>query len=51
MNIRVVMALNMYDELTAEGAEVDYAYLGQLLGMPVVPTRRLGASGVNGGAG
>ncbi len=47
MNIRVVMALNMYDELTAEGAEVDYAYLGQLLGMPVVPTTASRGIGVN----
>lgn len=32
MNVRVVMALNMYDELTGEGAQLDYGYLGQLLG-------------------
>lgn len=38
MNIRVVMALNMYDELTGEGAQLDYGYLGQLLGIPIVPT-------------
>lgn len=38
MNIRVVMALNMYDELTAEGAKLDYPYLGHLLGIPIVPT-------------
>ena len=38
MNIRVVMALNMYDELTDEGAQLDYGYLGQLLGIPIVPT-------------
>lgn len=38
MNIRVVMALNMFDELSREGAVLDYAYLGQLLGIPVVPT-------------
>jgi len=38
MNIRVVMALNMYDELTNEGARLDYQYLGHLLGIPVVPT-------------
>lgn len=38
MNIRVVMALNMYDELTREGAKLDYTYLGQLLGIPIVPT-------------
>lgn len=38
MNIRVVMALNMYDELTREGATLDFNYLGHLLGIPVVPT-------------
>ncbi|MDE5611038.1 MAG: 50S ribosome-binding GTPase, partial [Odoribacter sp.] len=38
MNIRVVMALNMFDELTATGAKLDYRYLGQLLGIPVIPT-------------
>lgn len=38
MDYRVVMALNMYDELEASGASLQYAYLGRLLGMPVVPT-------------
>ncbi|WP_251623880.1 ferrous iron transport protein B [Odoribacter lunatus] len=38
MNIRVVMALNMFDELEKEGARLDYDYLGQLLGFPIVPT-------------
>lgn len=38
MNIRVVMALNMYDELIDEGAHLDYSYLGHLLGIPIVPT-------------
>lgn len=38
MNIRVVMALNMYDELLREGAELNYSYLGHLLGIPIVPT-------------
>ena len=38
MDYRVVMALNMYDELEASGAELDIAYLGTLLGIPIVPT-------------
>ena len=38
MNIRVVMALNMFDELTGAGSKLDYRYLGQLLGIPVIPT-------------
>ena len=38
MNLRVVMALNMYDELEARGDELDIRTLGHLLGMPLVPT-------------
>lgn len=38
MNLRVVMALNMYDELNARGDKLDIKQLGYLLGMPVVPT-------------
>ncbi len=38
MNLRVVMALNMYDELQAKGDRLDIKQLGYLLGMPVVPT-------------
>ena len=38
MNLRVVMALNMYDELQARGDRLDIKQLGYLLGMPVVPT-------------
>ena len=38
MNLRVVMALNMYDELVEKGDKLDIRQLGYLLGMPVVPT-------------
>ena len=38
MNLRVVMALNMYDELLEKGDRLDIKQLGYLLGMPVVPT-------------
>ena len=38
MNLRVVMALNMYDELQDRGDKLDIKQLGYLLGMPVVPT-------------
>ena len=38
MNLRVVMALNMYDELQSKGDRLDLTQLGYLLGMPVVPT-------------
>lgn len=38
MDIRLVGALNMYDELLSSGSKVDYEYLGKLLGIPFVPT-------------
>ena len=38
MNLRTVMALNMYDELQHKGDKLDTEQLGKLLGMPVCPT-------------
>ena len=38
MNLRVVMALNMYDELLANGDKLDIKQLGYLLGMPIIST-------------
>ncbi|MCE1155313.1 MAG: ferrous iron transport protein B [Bacteroidales bacterium] len=38
MNIKVVIALNMYDELKKQGAKFDYEALGKMIGIPVVPT-------------
>lgn len=38
MNLKVVMALNMYDELKKRGDRLDTKLLGRLLGMPVCPT-------------
>ncbi|HOW82932.1 MAG TPA: ferrous iron transport protein B [Spirochaetota bacterium] len=38
MDIKVIMALNMYDELENAGHTFDYTGLGRLLGMPFVPT-------------
>lgn len=38
MNLKVVIALNMYDELAASGARFDYEALGQMIGIPIVPT-------------
>ena len=38
MNLRTVVALNMYDELLASGAKVDYAHLGAMMGIPMIPT-------------
>ena len=38
MNLPVVMALNMFDELQSRGDSIDTEQLGYLLGMPVCPT-------------
>ncbi|MBQ3872301.1 MAG: ferrous iron transport protein B, partial [Bacteroidales bacterium] len=38
MNLRTVMALNMYDELEHKGDKLDIRQLGYLLGIPVCPT-------------
>ena len=38
MNVRMVIALNMFDELQASGNSLDYIKLSQLLGVPMVPT-------------
>lgn len=38
INLRMVVALNMYDELKQDGAQLDHKLLGTLLGVPMVPT-------------
>ena len=38
MDIRVVIALNMYDEFGRQGDQLDFKALGKLLGIPVIPT-------------
>jgi ferrous iron transport protein B len=38
MDIKVVAALNMYDELQARGDQFDYKSMGGMLGIPFVPT-------------
>ena len=38
MNVRMVIALNMYDGLEASGNKLDYTQLSQLIGVPMVPT-------------
>ncbi|MBP3252966.1 MAG: ferrous iron transport protein B [Bacteroidales bacterium] len=47
MDLRVVMALNMYDELQSTGDKLDFVQLGQLLGIPIVPTTGRTGQGVN----
>lgn len=38
MHPRMICALNMYDEFEERGDSIDYNKLGQLLGVPMVPT-------------
>lgn len=38
MNVRMVIALNMYDELESSGNKLDYRLLSKLFGVPMVPT-------------
>ncbi len=38
MNIKVIIALNMYDELENSGAKFDYDKLAKMIGIPIVPT-------------
>ena len=38
MNIPMVIALNMYDELEKSGDEFDYKSLAYMLGVPIIPT-------------
>lgn len=38
MDIKVVVALNMYDDLERHGDSLDFENLGKLLGIPFVPT-------------
>lgn len=38
LDVKVVIALNMYDDFQKHGDTLDYRHLGRLLGMPIVPT-------------
>ena len=38
MNIKVVIALNMSDELEKKGDKLDYNALGKMIGIPIIPT-------------
>ncbi len=46
MNMRMVLALNMYDELEKRGDKFDHESFGRLLGMPVVPTITIQNKGI-----
>jgi len=47
MNRPMVIALNMYDELGASGARLRYKELGEMIGVPVVPTTARSGQGVD----
>ena len=44
MDIKVVIALNMYDELEQKGANFNYKELSKMLGSPIIPT--VGSKGI-----
>ncbi|HET7734210.1 MAG TPA: ferrous iron transport protein B, partial [Paludibacter sp.] len=46
MNIKVVIALNMYDELEKKGVMFDYDSLGKMMGIPIIPTVASKGTGV-----
>ena len=47
MNLRTVVALNMYDELMASGAQINYEHLGAMMGIPMVPVIAKTGKGLN----
>lgn len=47
MNVRMVIALNIYDELEASGNTLDYIQLGQLFGVPMIPTVSRSGKGID----
>lgn len=38
MDVRMVIALNMYDELKSQGNKFDYESLARMIGTPIIPT-------------
>ena len=47
MNIKVVIALNMFDELEKKGVKFDYDDLGKMMGIPIIPTVASKGKGVD----
>ncbi|MEA2042819.1 MAG: ferrous iron transport protein B [Bacteroidota bacterium] len=47
MDIKVVMALNMHDQMLKNGDEFDYKSFGEMLGIPVIPTVAAKGGGLN----
>lgn len=48
MDIKVIIALNMYDELLKNGVLFDYQSLGKLIGIPIIPTVSSKGKGIDG---
>ena len=46
MNLRVIVALNKFDAMQADGAMLDFQTLSRLLGTPIVPTVALNNEGL-----
>ncbi len=46
MNINVVIALNMYDELEQKGMILKYKELGKMMGIPIIPTVAVKGKGI-----
>ena len=47
MNVRMLIALNMYDELEEKGDSLDYKTLEKLIGIPIVPTVSTKRTGID----
>ena len=47
LNPKMVVALNMYDELEQSGAKLDYERLGRMIGVPMVPIVARTGKGLN----
>ena len=47
MDRSMVIALNMYDELEREGVKLDYQTLGDMIGVPIVPTAAKTGMGID----
>lgn len=47
MDRSMVIALNMYDELERSGSRLDYRTLGEMIGVPIIPTAAKTGKGVS----
>ena len=47
MDIKVIIALNMYDELRKKGDEFNFDALGKMIGIPIIPTIGSKGFGIN----